>query len=196
MDSDLLQALKALSDASRLRIVGLLATRPMAVAELADALGLTPATTVHHLARLRVAGLVESRDRRPFVEYALRAGRLAEVGRQLDAAGRGGAEHPAMAPGPDGAPRPAYDAKILGTCITDGRVTRVPADEKKRLVLLRYLADSLFAPGERYPKRKVNARLGSMTEDATALRRSLVGAGIMAREGGTYWLTPRETWPA
>ena len=42
----------------------------------------------------------------------------------------------------------------------------------------------------------MNARLGSMTEDAVALRRSLVGAGIMAREAGTYWLTPRETRPA
>ena len=195
MDPDLLHTLKALSDASRLRIVGLLAGRPMAVVELAAALGLTPSTTVHHLSRLREAGLVESRDRRPFVEYALRAGRLAEVGRQLDAAGRAGAEQPAMAPGPDGAPRPAYDAKILRTVITGGRVTQIPADEKKRLVLLRYVAESLFSPGERCPKRKVNARLGSLTEDVVALRRSLVGAGIMAREDGTYWLTPRETWP-
>ena len=195
MDPDLLHTLKALSDASRLRIVGLLAGRPMAVVELAAALGLTPATTVHHLSRLREAGLVESHDRRPFVEYALRAGRLAEVGRQLDAAGRAGAEQPAMAPGPDGAPRPAYDAKILRTVITGGRLTQIPADEKKRLVLLRYVAESSFSPGERYPKRKVNARLGSLTEDVVALRRSLVGAGIMAREDGTYWLTPRETWP-
>ena len=38
MDDDLLLILKALSDASRLRIVGLLAARPMAVEELADGL--------------------------------------------------------------------------------------------------------------------------------------------------------------
>ncbi len=196
MDPDLLRALKALSDASRLRIVGLLAGTPMAVAELADALGLTPATTVHHLGRLREAGLVEARDRRPFVEYQLRAGRLAEVGRQLDAAGRAGAEQPAMAPGPDGTPRPAYDAKVLRAFIEDGRLTRIPADEKKRLVLLRYLAESLFSPGERYPKRKVNARLGTVHEDVASLRRHLVGARIMEREAGAYRLTPRETWPA
>ena len=53
MDHDLLDALKALSDASRLRIVGLLAGgRRMAVEELAAALDLTPGTVVHHLKRL------------------------------------------------------------------------------------------------------------------------------------------------
>ncbi len=196
MDLDLLRALKALSDASRLRIVGLLSERPMAVTELADALGLTPATAVHHLRRLREAGLVESRDRRPFVEYTLRAERLAEVGRQLDAAGRGGAERPAMAPGPDGALRPAYDARVLRASIVDGRVTQIPTDEKKRLLLLRYVAESLFSPGERYPKRKVNARLATVHEDVASLRRHLVVARIMERDAGSYRLTPRETWPA
>jgi DNA-binding HxlR family transcriptional regulator len=196
MDLDLLRALKALSDASRLRIIGLLAERPMAVGELADALSLTPATAVHHLGRLREAGLVEARARRPFVEYSLRAGALTQVGRQLDAAGRAGAEQPAMALGPDGALRPAYDAKVLRACIADGRVTQIPLDEKKRLLLLRYLAESLFSPGERYPKRKVNARLATMHEDVGSLRHYLVGARIMEREAGSYRLTPRETWPA
>jgi hypothetical protein len=100
-----------------------------------------------------------------------------------------------MAPGPDGAPRPAFEAKVLRACVVDGRVTQIPADEKKRLLLLRYLAESLFAPGERYPKRKVNARLATMHEDVGSLRRYLVGARIMEHRGGSYRLTARETWP-
>lgn len=84
MDPDLLTALKALSDASRLRIVGLLADgRRMAVEQLAAALELTPATVVHHLKRLRDAGLVESRARPPYMDYSLRLGRLAEIGGAL-----------------------------------------------------------------------------------------------------------------
>ena len=78
MDPELLTTLKALSDASRLRIVGLLATRPYAVAELADDLSLSPGTVVHHLKRLEAAGLVESTPRRPYVEYALRLDVLQE----------------------------------------------------------------------------------------------------------------------
>ena len=61
MDPALLTALKALSDASRLRIVGLLAGgRRLAVEELAAALQLSPGTVVHHLKRLRDAQLVEA----------------------------------------------------------------------------------------------------------------------------------------
>lgn len=73
MDPVLLKALKALSDASRLRIVGLLAGgRRMAVEDLAAALSLTPGTVVHHLKGLREAGLVESRPRPPYMDYSLR----------------------------------------------------------------------------------------------------------------------------
>lgn len=89
MDPVLLKALKALSDASRLRIVGLLAGgRRMAVEDLAAALSLTPGTVVHHLKRLREAGLVESRPRPPYMDYSLRLPRLAEIGGQLDRIGR------------------------------------------------------------------------------------------------------------
>ena len=66
VDPALLTALKALSDASRLRIVGLLAAgRRLSVEELAAALDLTPGTVVHHLKRLRDAELVEARARPP-----------------------------------------------------------------------------------------------------------------------------------
>ena len=61
MDADLLVALKALSDASRLRIVGVLAEgKPISVEDLAKRLSLSPGTVVHHLNRLREARLVES----------------------------------------------------------------------------------------------------------------------------------------
>ena len=84
MDPDLLTALKALSDASRLRIVGLLADgRRLAVEQLAEALKLTPATVVHHLKKLKDAGLVESHPRPPYMDYSLRIGRLAEIGGEL-----------------------------------------------------------------------------------------------------------------
>src|SRR3954454_17373502 len=84
MDPDLLTALKALSDASRLRIVGVLAEgKPVSVEELAKRLSLSPGTVVHHLNRLRAAQLVESTPRRPYMDYSLRLGRLAEIGAGL-----------------------------------------------------------------------------------------------------------------
>ena len=207
MDADLLTALKALSDASRLRIIRLLAERPMVVTELARALGLTPATAVHHLARLREAGLVDSRERRPYVEYALVEGRLAEIARQLETTGRVGTAEPALPPrpdgvlrpallpGPDGVLRPAPEATILRDCLRDGRVVRMPVDAEARLVLLRYLADAVLEPGVRYPKRKVNARLATVVDDPRTLRHALVAVGILARDAGAYRLTARRSWP-
>src|ERR671913_988280 len=50
---------KALADPARLRILGLLAERPLAGHELADRLSLTPPTVSHHMRRLTAAGLVD-----------------------------------------------------------------------------------------------------------------------------------------
>jgi DNA-binding HxlR family transcriptional regulator len=196
MDEDLLLILKALSDRSRLRIVGLLAARPMAVGELADALGLTPATLVHHLRRLSEAELVESTPRPPYVEYRLRLDRLGRLGKQLNAAASPGADSPAELPGPDGRPRPAFDAKVLRAFIVDGRLTSIPAQEKKRLVLLRYLAETVFELGRRYPEKEVNQRLAILHPDVASLRRYLIDLGFMDRKAGVYELRPSHDWPA
>ena len=197
MDHDLLRAFKALSDASRLRIVGLLAGRRMAVGELADALELSPGTVVHHLNRLRDAGLVEAFPRHPYVEYTLRVERLAELGRRLDQAARGGEEAAAQLPGPDGQPRPAFDAKVLRAFFDDeGRLESIPAQEKKRLVILRYLAEKTFEPSSRYSEKEVNARLALLHPDVASLRRYLVDHRFMARERGEYWLRPQVDWPS
>ena len=186
MDEDLLLILKALSDRSRLRIVGLLAARPMAVGELADALGLTPATLVHHLRRLSDAELVEATPRPPYVEYRLRLDRLGQLGKRLDAAASPGADSPAELPGPDGKPRPAFDAKVLRAFVVDGRLSSIPAQEKKRLVLLRYLAETVFEAGRQYPEKEVNQRLAIFHPDVASLRRYMNETKLMTRSAGVY----------
>jgi ArsR family transcriptional regulator, arsenate/arsenite/antimonite-responsive transcriptional repressor len=185
MDEDLLLTLKALSDASRLRIVGLLAARPYAVEELADAVELTPGTVVHHLKRLEAAGLVRSRARHPYVEYSLRLDRLHALGRQLGELERV-SERAALLPGPDGEPLPAFEAKVLRAFIVDDRLASIPAQEKKRLVVLRYLRERCFAEDRPYPEKEVNARLALFHPDVASLRRHMVEHGLMAREAGIY----------
>ena len=185
MDEVLLATLKALADESRLRIVGLLAARPFAVEELAVTLSLTPGTVVHHLKRLEAVGLVERRPLPPYVEYALCRQRLHDVGRRL-----GGipAEEPEpVAPGPDGTGVPPFDAKVLRTFVVDGRLVSIPAQEKKRQVVLRYLADRCFDRGREYAEVEVNERLRRYHPDVAALRRYLVGARLMTRSRGVYW---------
>lgn len=185
MDDDLLATLKALSDASRLRMVGLLASRPYAVEELAAAVELSPGTVVHHLKRLEAVGLVRARSRHPYVEYSLRVDRLHALGRTIGELERT-QERQATLPGPDGAPLPAFDAKVLRAFIVDGRLQSIPAQEKKKLVVLRYLLDRCFAEDVAYPEKEVNRRLAEVHPDVASLRRFLVECGLMTRDAGIY----------
>jgi ArsR family transcriptional regulator, arsenate/arsenite/antimonite-responsive transcriptional repressor len=186
MDHDLLTALKALSDASRLRIVGLLAARPYAVEELSAALELSPGTVVHHMKRLRAAGLVDSRPAHPYVEYSLKIAALQGLGRKLDELEHAGDERGASLPGPDGEELPAYDAKVLRTFLVDGRLASIPSQEKKREVVLRFLLDRCFGEDRAYPEKEVNQRLALYHPDVASLRRYLVDTGLMARSAGQY----------
>jgi DNA-binding transcriptional ArsR family regulator/predicted transcriptional regulator len=57
-DSKILSALKTLGDATRLKIVRMLSGRKMYIQEIADVLGLTPATVSHHINLLLQEGFV------------------------------------------------------------------------------------------------------------------------------------------
>ncbi|MDF2870343.1 MAG: transcriptional regulator, ArsR family [Anaerocolumna sp.] len=57
-DSKILSALKTLGDATRLKIVRMLFGRKMYIQEIADVLGLTPATVSHHINLLLQEGFV------------------------------------------------------------------------------------------------------------------------------------------
>ena len=197
MAPELLTALKALSDASRLRIVGLLAgSRRLSVEELADALGLSPATVVHHLKRLKDAGLVTAHPRPPYVEHELRLDRLAAIGGELDRMGRQAEEAGDRWPGPGGDPLPAFEAKVLRAFVVDDRLERIPAQHKKRQVILRFLARTDFRVGEDVPEKEVNMRLALRHPDVASLRRYLIESGYMERGGGIYRLLPEERWPS
>jgi DNA-binding transcriptional ArsR family regulator len=56
---ELLNALKALADPTRLRILRYLVERPLTPSELAKVLRLRPPTVIHHIHNLRLAGLVQ-----------------------------------------------------------------------------------------------------------------------------------------
>lgn len=195
LDPSLLAALKVLSDASRLRIVGLLADgRRVPVTELAGALQLTPGTVVHHLKRLADAGLVEATPRPPYVDYSLRLVRLAEIGAALDALARqqaGADERPADAPGW----ATAEQAKVLRAFFDGARLNSIPAQQGRRLVVLRHLAETAFERDADYTEKDVNMRLALRHADVASLRRYLVDEGFMDRERGVYRLRPPADWP-
>ena len=78
---ELLAFFKALGNEKRLKIVGLLAQKPLCVEELAAILDLSAATVSHHLRRLVEAGLVAASAEGYYNVYSLRAETLRDSSR-------------------------------------------------------------------------------------------------------------------
>ena len=110
-----------------------------------------------------------------------------------------GPAEPAPAPppgrhGPDvPGPRPAvsapddvFEAKVLRSFFRDGRLVSIPAQDRKKLVVLRQVRERCFPDDRSYPEKEVNQRLALLHPDVAALRRYLVDFRLMTRASGEY----------
>lgn len=161
---------KALADPARLRILGLLAGRPRAGHELASELALTPPTISHHMRKLTEAGLVSAVSEAQSRIYSLRTDDLRELAGSANAAGHG---------------EESEDDRIIRAFFDGDRLKQIPAQRKKRVVVLRHLL-TRFTPDRDYSEREVNDILRVAHEDVATLRRELVDYGFMTRDRGIY----------
>lgn len=185
--ADLVQFFKVLGEPQRLKIVGLLSQRPYTVEDLARSLRLSVSTVSHHLSRLTDAGLASARAESYYNVYMLKTDALTAMARTILKQ----AEQPRHT---DGAVLDAFAKKVLDAFTTaDGRIKAFPVQEKKYLVLIRYVLKA-FDPGVKYTEKRVNQVLANYHEDTARLRRSLVEYRFMAREGGggKYWRIDEE----
>ncbi|MDI6769441.1 MAG: metalloregulator ArsR/SmtB family transcription factor [Anaerolineales bacterium] len=123
---DSLDFVKALSDANRLKMLGLLAQRPYSGEELAALLDLKPSTVSHHLSKLAEAGLVSARAEGYYSVYELDRNALEATTRDLFSGER-------MAAAAAGVDADAYDHKIISDySLPDGRLKTIPAQRQGR----------------------------------------------------------------
>ena len=179
---ELLAFFKALSDANRLRIVALLADKPLSVEQMAAMLRVSPSTVSHHLSKLAAVGLVSAKADGYYSIYSLEPKALAKMSRRLLAE----ETLPAVAADVD---VDAYDRKVLSTYLTpEGRLRAFPAQQKKEEAVLRHVVQ-VFEQGRRYSEKQVNRILSRFHDDTARLRRNLVDFGFMERQGGggDYW---------
>jgi predicted transcriptional regulator len=179
---ELLGFFKALADANRLKIIGLLSQQELTVEQLAEMLNLSSSTVSHHLAKLTKAGLVSARAESYYNVYRLEVRTLEDMARRLLAK----ETLPAVASDVD---LNAYDRKVLNNySLPDGRLKAIPLQQKKLLAVLRYVVRE-FEPNVRYSEKQVNKVLARFHEDYARLRRELVEFRFMDRKGGggDYW---------
>lgn len=184
---DLIQFFKALADENRLKIVGLLARASYSGEVLAEMLEIKPATVSHHLARLAEAGLVTARMQGHSKLYSLRLDVLHAMANTLLARDRW--PQAALQPAPQAAREvegAAHDRKVLNDfLLPDGRLKKIPAQQKKLLAVLRHLLQE-FEPSRSYPEKQVNAILARFHPDTASLRRAMIEYKLMTRDAGTY----------
>jgi hypothetical protein len=161
-------------DPDRLAVLGHAATGPVDVDGLAAALGVDRRRILEAVGRLREAGLLTAGlelDR-----MALR--HLAQALPQVEP----------VAPDVVSGPWTAEETEVLARFFHGSRLTLIPAQRGKRLVVLERLAQE-FEPGLRYPERQVDYTLQLFHPDYAALRRYMVDEGLLTRADGVYWRT-------
>jgi len=178
----LLDFFKALADANRLRLIGLLAQKESSVEELAAVLDISASTVSHHLSKLAEIGLVSARAEGYYSVYRLETETLTGMAKRM-------LSEETLPEAAKDLDREAYDRKILKDYLNDdGTIAQLPTNRRKLDVILRYLAEQ-FEVGKTYTEKQVNQIIGALNEDISGLRRDLISVGLLGRErdGSAYW---------
>jgi len=182
----LLDFFKTLSNANRLKIVGVLTKGDLALRDVVVNTALKPGEALHHLQHLFDLGLVTCQGGTGESQFHLELSTLQALAQQylrnlrpsrqvIDKSINGGFDE--------------YSHQII-TRYTDnkGCIRMFPQSQKRRNALLRYALGNLES-NRIYTEKEINLSLARYHEDTSALRRYLVDAGMLARErdGSAYW---------
>lgn len=180
---ELLTFFKALSDETRLKIVGLLAQESYSGEQLAAIIDKKPATISHHLTKLSEAGLVSAEAIGHTKLYRLRLDMVHDMAARLVEKDT----LPNVANEAEDVDVDAYDKKIVRDFSRrDGSLKELPAQQKKFEAILRHVVKA-FESDMRYTEKQVNQILARYHEDTASLRRGLVETKLMQRADGQYW---------
>jgi hypothetical protein len=83
-----------------------------------------------------------------------------------------------------------YRKKVLETFFRAGRLEKLPAQHKKRHIVLEQFA-ARFELEHRYSEQEVTELIMPLFADYCTVRRLLVDEGLIRREGTKYWREPK-----
>jgi hypothetical protein len=81
---------------------------------------------------------------------------------------------------------PTFESRTLRSFVRGGRLVRIPARERKRRVILRWLVDEVLPDDAPVQERDLNMRIALRHPDPAALRRYLVDSMLAERHGMVY----------
>jgi hypothetical protein len=174
---EMLDFVKAMSSAERLRVIGVLVRGRATQAQIAEQLHVPVRDVFQHLSYLVHVGVLREEDG----VYELDE-------KAIETLARGQFE----------GKRPVYEAKeekqedvrkVLKAYLNaDGTIKQIPQEGKKLLIILNYMLEA-FAFDVTYTEKEVNTILRRFHIDTASLRRAYIDYGYLAREsdGSKYW---------
>lgn len=180
---------KALADPTRLRMLLLLSQGEMNGQALAERLNLSQPTVTHHTSKLREAALIKERREKNTVYFTLNPYFIKEHAQasvdfifKKEAAGDMSDVNETL------------KASVMRNFYAkDGRLRQIPAQYKKKLIVLEHMAEQLEF-GRKYAEKEINEFIKQYHDDFATIRREFIMHQFMYREDGVYELNPKEMW--
>ncbi|MEC0089427.1 DUF2087 domain-containing protein [Paenibacillus macquariensis] len=184
---------KALADPTRIKILIILAEGERNGQVLAEKLHVTPATITHHATKLREASLInERRDKNTIYfllnDYFIHNNATAIVELIYRNVGNK-KEVDAM----EETHKKLQESVINNFFTAEGKLKQIPAQLKKKLIVLEHLVSQL-EEGRKYTEKEINHFIKPVHEDFATIRREFIMHQFMYRENEIYELNPRELW--
>lgn len=176
---DNLRLLKLIADETRLTILNILIREDSYVEKIACELSMTPATICYHLKKMESAGIVRCTRSQFYMIYSLNREIFNKPISEL-----------ITKDSPIVDTEEKYENEVLSNFFKYGKLTRLPAQRKKKEIVLRRIA-SAFQPGREYDEEELNQIIHSFYDDHCTLRREMIACGIMQREKEKYRLTDK-----
>lgn len=172
--------LRVFADPAKLKLLAAICDEALPLHTLARAAGLSETEAMQQIGSLKEAGLLSETfagdgfrwQYQPKALFAV----LAALKQEAKPAGLSGAWT-------------AEEAKVLGDFFVNGRLKTIPAQRKKKDIVVRYLAQQ-FDFGRTYTEQEVNFKLLDYHEDYATLRREMIDMKLMRRESGIYERLP------
>ena len=173
----MLEFVKALSHADRLRVVGVLARKAASVKEISETLGMPFREVVQHVAMLSQAGVILEQEGAWTID-SLNMEKLSRI--QFEG------QREAYSPAPDLRDKAR---KVLTAYLNrDGTIRQIPAQEEKLRIILDYILQA-FTPGVIYTEKEVNMIVRRFHLDTASIRRDMIDRKMLERksDGSQYW---------
>lgn len=181
---------KLLGDPNRMKILMLLNRGELNGQFLAEKLSLSQPTVTHHASKLREASLIRERRDKNTIYFSLNPEFIEQV-HQASLAfifGKERGEHPMEEK------KSSVKATVLRNFfVKDGSLRQIPAQYKKKLIVLEYMVEKLEF-GKEYSEKEINEFIKQFHADFATIRREFIMHHFMYRDNGIYVLNPREMW--